>query len=82
MRTSFATRIDKQRVADASLDADYFNNMQRLSKLSLLEERVKELEQEVKVMLSRGDCIKLSELMKDPGSKATLEELRDTKKKV
>ena len=33
MRTSFALRIDKQFIEDASLDADYFNNMQRISKL-------------------------------------------------
>ena len=33
MRTSFARRIDKQQLADSSLDIDYFNNMQRTSKL-------------------------------------------------
>mmetsp|Transcript_1774 Transcript_1774/g.2509 ORF Transcript_1774/g.2509 Transcript_1774/m.2509 type:complete len:125 (+) Transcript_1774:573-947(+) len=44
MRTSFAMRIDKKLIEDASLDADYFNNMQRISKLQMFEDRVKELE--------------------------------------
>ena len=33
MRTSFARRIDESKLTEASLDVDYFNNMQRQSKL-------------------------------------------------
>lgn len=49
MRTSFAPRIDKARMTDESLDVDYFNNMQKLSKLQMLEERVKSLEAAFKI---------------------------------
>ena len=44
MRTSFATRIDTDKMTNESLDADYFNNSQRTSKLQMLEERIEELE--------------------------------------
>ena len=85
MRTSFARRIDKQQLADSSLDIDYFNNMQRTSKLQHFEERVKQLEHDFRMLQSQkseGGKIKLAELMQDPEVKATLDELRDCKKKV
>ena len=50
MRTSFARRIDKQHLADSSLDVDYFNNMQRTSKLEHFEERVKQLEHDFRML--------------------------------
>ena len=50
MRTSFATRIDKEQMTNAGLDIDYFENSQRQSKLQFLEEKVKKLEAEFKRM--------------------------------
>ena len=44
MRTAFAQRIDSDRLIDEQLDADYFNNMQRHTKLQTIEKRVRELE--------------------------------------
>ena len=50
MRTSFATRIDKEQMTNAGLDIDYFENSQRQSKLQFLEEKVRKLEAEFKRM--------------------------------
>ena len=44
MRTSFARRIDSKEQTEEALDADYFNNMRRLTKKEQLEKEVVELE--------------------------------------
>ena len=44
MKTAFSQRIDKDRLRDESLDADYFLNLQRHTKLNKLEASVQELE--------------------------------------
>ena len=52
MRTSFATRIDTEKMTNASLDVDYFENSQKHSKLQFLEEKSKKLEAEFKQLTS------------------------------
>ena len=65
MRTSFARRIDKQLQTEEALDADYFNNMRRLTKMEQLQEEVKALEALFKEQKKDHKEINLAELMKD-----------------
>ena len=48
MRTSFAPRIDKKLQADKALDADYFNNLRRLTQAEQLRKEVTDLEAQFK----------------------------------
>ena len=83
MRTSFAQRIDKQKQTDEALDADYFNNMRRLTIMEELQKEEKELEALFLEQKSAyGKEIKLAELMKDEEIKKTLLALRATKRKI
>ena len=92
MRTSFATRIDTEKMTFGSLDGVRFNpnnldenfaeNTQKHAKLKFLEERVTKLEAEFKQHTTQNSQIKLAELMKDPAVKETLEELRLTKRQA
>lgn len=81
MKTAFSIRIDKDRIMDQALDADYFNGLKRQTTLVKLEQSVKQLEDEFK-KLTAGKNLKLAELMQDPKTKAVLVALRGDKKKV
>ena len=81
MRTSFAQRIDKQLQQDRALDADYFNNMRRLTKMQELEKEVAELEALFKQQ-TEGKGLKLAELMQNEETKKTLLALRAAKEKI
>ena len=90
MRTAFATRIDTEKMGKGSLDGVRFNgndpdenfaaNAQKQGKLQFLEDRIKELEAEFKQHTTQNSQIKLADLMKEPAVKATLEELRLSKR--
>ena len=54
MRTSFATRIDTEKMTNAGLDIDYFENSQRQSKLQFLEEKVVKLEADFKSVTTQN----------------------------
>ena len=81
MKTAFSQRIDKSRLKEESLDADYFNNSQRHTRLDNLEAKVKDLEIKFKT-LSAGKDLKLAQLMEVPEIKVVLLELRAEKKRL
>ena len=69
MKTAFARRIDELREVDESMDADFYNNHQRFTKIQLLEQKVSELEANFKQAVAENKTIELKELMAQEGTK-------------
>ena len=64
------------------MDADFYNNHQRFTKIQLLEEKVSKLEGEFKSAVASNKTIELKELMAQESTKELLSELRATKKNL
>ncbi len=86
MKTSFSLRVDKNRVANESMDQDYFNNYMRQSKIDQFKKELEILESQFVSLkeshIGKEKEVKLTELIKVPSIAKVLQEIRDRKRKI